>query len=140
MKFSDSDRKPVKVGSETKYYKNHIEINGIEYENVTPKFISSDNLIMSYFYYQKDKIDTTDIPKLVSYYSNLTNYEKFLLKRNTTKGVNAIDIDWNGAVINPDENPIYKTSDLLKVIKDIKDNVIYSAEDLWEDYVPTQNS
>ena len=42
-------------------------------------------------------------------------------------------------VINPDENPIYETSDLLKVIKDIKDNVIYSAEDLWEDYVPTQN-
>ena len=62
---------------------------------------------------------------------------QFLLKRNTTKGVNAIDIDWDGAVISSEEEPINTTSDLLKVIKDIKDNVIYSAEDLWEDYTPT---
>lgn len=137
MKFIDDDRKPVKVGNETKYYKNHIEIGGIEYENVTPKFISSDNLIMSYFYYPKDTLDTTDQPKLVSYYLKLTNYEKFLLKQNTTKGVNAIDIDWNGAVIPSEENPINTTSDLLNVIKKITE---YSAEELWEDYVPTQNS
>lgn len=115
------------------YYSTHIAIDGIHYENVNPKFISSDNTIMSYFY-------SPDLSLQLSYYSKLTNYEKFLLKQNTTKGVNAIDIDWNGAVINPDENKIYTTSDLLKIIKDIEDNIIYSAEDLWEDYNPTQNS
>lgn len=133
MEFIDNDRKLVETGTGKKYYSNHIVIDGIHYEYVTPKFISSDNLIMSYFY--SDNI--SDKTQLGSYYSKLTNYEKFLLKQNITKGVNAIDIDWNGAVINPDENPIYKTSDLLKIIKDIKDNIIYSVEDLWEDYNPT---
>lgn len=133
MEFIDNDRKLVETGTGKKYYSNHIVIDDIHYTNVTPKFISSDNLIMSYFY--SDNI--SDKTQLGSYYSKLTNYEKFLLKQNTTKGVNAIDIDWNGAVINPDENKIYTTSDLLKIIKDIKDNVIYSAEDLWEDYNST---
>ena len=115
------------------YYSTYMTIDEIDYKNVTPKFISSNNTIMSYFY-------SPNLSRQLSYYSNLTNYEKFLLKRNTTKGVNAIDIDWDGAVISSEEEPINTTSDLLKVIKDIKDNVIYSAEDLWEDYVPTQNS
>lgn len=136
MEFIDNDRKLVETGTGKKYYSNHIVIDDIHYTNVTPKFISSDNVLMSYFY--SDNI--SDKTQLGSYYSNLTNYEKFLLKRNTTKGVNAIDIDWDGAVISSEEEPINTTSDLLKVIKDIKDNVIYSAEDLWEDYVPTQNS
>ena len=82
---------------------------------------------MSYFY-------SPDLSRQLSYYSKLTNYEKFLLKRITTKGVNAIDIDWNGAVIPSEENPINTTSDLLNVIKKITE---YSAEDLWEDYNPT---
>ena len=59
------------------------------------------------------------------------------MKRNTTKGVNAIDIDWNGAVLS-DDITIYSTTDLLNIIKNV---VINSPKDLWEDnnYSPTQN-
>ena len=115
-----------------KYYTVSINIlgeNDINYTKVTPKFISSDDTIMSYFY----------SPALnnLEYYEKLSNYEKFLLKRNTTKGVNAIDIDWNGAVLS-DDITIYSTTDLLNIIKNV---VINSPKDLWEDnnYSPTQN-
>lgn len=136
IKYKDikyHDRSEPYVTDYGTYYSTYMTIDGIDYKNVTPKFVSSNNTIMSYFY-------SPDLSLQLSYYSNLTNYEKFLLKRNTTKGVNAIDIDWDGAIISDPKNPINTTSDLLKVIKDIKDNVIYSAEDLWEDYNAPQNS
>lgn len=127
--------------NEGKYYIVSLGIGDINYENITPKFISSDDNIMSYFYAEHigDNLDDFD----TSYYKKLSNYEKFQCKKRTGRGVNAIDIDWNGAVLSnnipeQDKIKINTTSDLLKIIKS---TIINSPEELWEDknYDPNQN-
>lgn len=75
-------------------------IDGIQYNNITPKVILN-----------RDIFNKTNYP---DYDFNSIESKKEIIKNN--HGINAIDIDWNDAIINNNKTRITTTSDLLKAL------------------------
>ena len=75
-------------------------IDGIQYAYITPKVILN-----------RDIFNNTNYP---DYDFNSIESKKEIIKNN--HGINAIDIDWNKAIINNNKTYISTTSDLLKAL------------------------
>ena len=100
-------------------------IDGVKYNNITPKFVANKEIVNS------NKIDLT-------YYNH--NDIKYKSSTYTTPGINAIDIDWNGVIINTNPN-INSTSDLIKLLSniDVDVNLLDDGGNYWVDYDPSKN-
>ena len=97
-------------------YKVKASIDEVTFNNITPKFISS---------YERLFSDTEE--------------EKTLIQKTPAyifPGVNAIDIDWNEAVINGTTYTLSYTSDFIKFLSSIytkvKNREDIELADLWE--------
>lgn len=75
-------------------------IDGIQYNKITPKVILNREI------FNNDTYPGHDFNSIES--------KKEIIKNN--HGINAIDIDWNAAIINNNKTSISTTSDLLKAL------------------------
>ena len=89
-------------------------INGIQYNAITPKFILNKDL-----------------------FPDLTGNIQYKTKEYIAPGINVVDIDWNGVLV--DDVEISHTSELLTLMANmyltLKDEEIEDASLLWEDVV-----
>lgn len=96
-------------------------IDGIQYDNITPKFFANKEIFNS------NNID-------VEYYNH--NDIKYKSSTYTTPGINAIDIDWNDAVINNNKTTISTTSDLLTALNlaYTHSSAVSDGTEWWDEY------
>ena len=97
-------------------------VDGINYNNITPKFFSNREIFNS------------DNISLTYYNANDLTYKS---QSYITPGVNAIDIDWNGVSINDNPN-INSTSDLIKLLIEMDTDVsgLDDGRNYWMNYNP----
>lgn len=95
-------------------------IDGIQYDNITPKVILTREIFNKTYY--------------ANYDFNSIESKQEIIRNN--HGINAIDIDWNDAVINNNKTTISTTSDLLKALNlaYTHSSAVSDGTEWWDEY------
>ena len=84
-----------------------------------------------------NKLGTGISTKIVQTNIGNLSREEYINSENFYKLYSAIDIDWNGAVID-EETEINDTADLIKVIIDLKDEIVKLKKELNKGTIETE--